>query len=154
MGGRAQSDFQNYIMLGDFNIVSNKKGDKTMDALLKGGFRVPPALQEMPKGSNLKQDKFYDQIAYKDSYNRVQFTGNAGIFDFYKFVFPPEDMDSYLEDYNLVMKANKKSKLRKMNTRAYNTWKTFQMSDHLPMWCEFKIDFSREYLKYLKKNAS
>jgi endonuclease/exonuclease/phosphatase family metal-dependent hydrolase len=153
MGSRAKADNENYILLGDFNIVKNAKGDKTMDALLKGGFKVPPGLQEMPKGSNLKQDKYYDQIAYKNSYRRVEFTEKAGIFNLYEYVFTPEDMDSYLEDYNLLMKANKKKTKRKMDTRTYNTWKTFQMSDHLPMWCEFKIDFSRDYLKYLKTNA-
>lgn len=32
-------------------------------------------------------------------------------------------------------------------TRYYKTyWLTHQMSDHLPMWVELKIDFSRGYL--------
>ena len=26
-------------------------------------------------------------------------------------------------------------------------WRTHQMSDHLPMWVELKIDFSRQYLR-------
>jgi hypothetical protein len=25
-------------------------------------------------------------------------------------------------------------------------WRTFQMSDHLPMWVELKIDYSDDYL--------
>jgi hypothetical protein len=29
----------------------------------------------------------------------------------------------------------------------YKMWRTFQMSDHLPMWVEIKIDYSTEYLK-------
>jgi len=31
----------------------------------------------------------------------------------------------------------------------YTEWRTFQMSDHLPLWVELKIDFSNEYLNYL-----
>lgn len=31
----------------------------------------------------------------------------------------------------------------------YKTWKTFQISDHLPMWVEIKVDHSEEYLKGL-----
>lgn len=151
MGKRAKTDFQNYILLGDFNIVKKNEDDKTMAALLKGGFKVPPELQKMTLGSNLKQDKFYDQIAYKNTFDSIQFTGNAGVFNFYKYVFTDADMNSYLQDYNLLMKANKKKKLSKMTEKAYKEWKTFQMSDHLPMWCEFKIDFSERYLKKLKK---
>ncbi|MDV7187206.1 endonuclease/exonuclease/phosphatase family protein [Lutibacter sp. TH_r2] len=29
----------------------------------------------------------------------------------------------------------------------YKTWKTFQISDHLPMWVEIKVDHSEDYLK-------
>lgn len=150
LGNRATKDFQNYIILGDFNITG--KEDKTMKALLKGGFNIPQELKDYEKGSNLAQDKFYDQIAYKNSYNNIQFTGNAGVFNYYDYVFSDADMDSYLEDYNLVMKGNKKKTVTKMTAKAYKEWKTFQMSDHLPLWCEFKIDFSEQYLKYLKKS--
>ena len=30
--------------------------------------------------------------------------------------------------------------------KDYNQWRTYQMSDHLPLWAEFRIDFSDEYL--------
>ena len=29
---------------------------------------------------------------------------------------------------------------------SYATWRTYQMSDHLPMWVELHIDFADEYL--------
>ena len=28
----------------------------------------------------------------------------------------------------------------------YRRWRTWQMSDHLPLWVEIKTDFTREYL--------
>jgi hypothetical protein len=33
---------------------------------------------------------------------------------------------------------------------SYKQWKTFQLSDHLPLWIEFKVDFSEHYLNKLK----
>jgi exonuclease III len=149
LGNRAKKDFENYILLGDFNITS--KEDKTMKALLKGGFKVPPQLQKLAVGSNLAQNKFYDQIAYANTYNSIQFTGKAGVFNYYKQVFTDEELDLYLDDYNMLMKANGKPEIAKMTPKIYKEWKTFQMSDHLPLWCEYKIDFSEEYLKRLKK---
>jgi hypothetical protein len=29
----------------------------------------------------------------------------------------------------------------------FKDWRTYQMSDHLPMWIELRVDFSREYLE-------
>jgi hypothetical protein len=29
---------------------------------------------------------------------------------------------------------------------SYSGWRTYQMSDHLPMWVELQIDFGEEYL--------
>ena len=31
----------------------------------------------------------------------------------------------------------------------FKDWRTYQMSDHLPMWIELRVDFSREYLERL-----
>ncbi len=32
----------------------------------------------------------------------------------------------------------------------YGEWRTHQMSDHLPMWLELRIDFAREYLDHVE----
>jgi exonuclease III len=34
--------------------------------------------------------------------------------------------------------------------KYYNEWRTFQMSDHLPLWIELEIDFTDKYLEYLR----
>ena len=31
--------------------------------------------------------------------------------------------------------------------RQFNLWRTYQMSDHLPLWAEFRVDFSDDYLR-------
>ena len=45
---------------------------------------------------------------------------------------------------------NRRRKLRTEDQRqAYyrNHWRRQQMSDHLPMWLELKIDYGQDYLK-------
>jgi hypothetical protein len=51
---------------------------------------------------------------------------------------------------------NKQGKQRnaRERTRYYNDWRTFQMSDHLPLWIELQIDFGKEYLEAKLKNES
>ena len=47
------------------------------------------------------------------------------------------------------MKTSKgKTRTEAQRRNYYKThWRTHQMSDHLPMWVELRIDFSEQYLK-------
>lgn len=141
---RAQTEDENFILLGDFNIPDDE--DRTMKALLKGGFKIPEALVKRT-GSNLKKDKFYDQIVYKEGRNRVKFSGRAGVFDLYESVYKDEDKQQYYEDFCNTMKANKKPFSQEIFDKKFKEWKTYQMSDHLPLWVEFDINYSEEYLR-------
>ena len=143
---RAQAEEENFILLGDFNIPDNE--DRTMQALLKGGFKIPEALLKRT-GSNLKKDKFYDQIVYKEGKNKVKFSGNAGVLDFYDTIYKDEEKDQYYEDFCNTMKANKKAYSKEVFDKKFKEWKTYQMSDHLPLWVEFDINYSDAYLKTL-----
>ncbi len=128
----------NWIVLGDFNIF--KKTDATMKALEAAGLKVPAALAKnnIP-GSNVEKDKFYDQIAFKVDEERFKAKEKAGVFDFFEHVFKTSDEEIY--------------KSFMPEDAQYKTWRTFQMSDHLPMWIEIKIDYSTEYLiRKLKDN--
>lgn len=143
---RSDKDKENYILLGDFNII-NRQHD-TMAALLKGGFKIPPELQKT-KGSNLDKSKFYDQVVYREKKGDIKFTQLAGVFDFYQYVFTDAEMTKYKQDFNILRKFNKKKVVAKLTPKIYKEWKTFQMSDHLPLWVEFEIDFSEQYLEKL-----
>jgi exonuclease III len=143
---RSDKDKENYLLLGDFNIVGRQH--ETMEALLKGGFKIPDQLQKT-KGSNLDKSKYYDQIVYRDKKGDIKFTKLAGVFDFYQYVFKEGDAAKYKFDYNVLRKFNKKKKVSKLTDKMYKEWKTFQMSDHLPLWVEFQIDFSEQYLEQL-----
>lgn len=134
---RIKADNENtYIVLGDFNIISPEH--QTMKALKSKKFTVSKKLEALP--SNFKKDKHYDQIAFKTSSGRIEFSDNgnsAGVFDYSNHVFTPKDETYYKNSIKKGMK--------------YKEWVTFQMSDHLPMWVELKIDFSDYYLQYLQQ---
>jgi len=53
-------------------------------------------------------------------------------------------------------KGKKKGKPRtKAEKKTYyqNTWRTWQMSDHFPLWVELEIDFSDSYLKRIRQEV-
>ncbi|WP_081159774.1 endonuclease/exonuclease/phosphatase family protein [Ensifer aridi] len=139
LGERAEremeSDPDNPVLtavLGDFNIISAEH--ETMKALEDHGFEVPEAIRAIP-GSNVPQDKAYDQIAFwqpkRDrGYVRVDVRG-AGVFDFYDHVYRLDQRDMYQPE---------------RSEGSYKMWRTYKMSDHLPMWIELSSDFSDAYL--------
>lgn len=137
--------YKNLIILGDFNIF--KTTNQTFKEISKN-FTIPKELQELP--SNAIKNKHYDQIGYKFM-DEVKMT-NAGVFDFYSDVYRLEDEAEYIGKMGKAYDQTSKGKARdkKGKTSYYKTyWRTHQMSDHLPMWAEFEIDFSQKYLKGL-----
>ncbi len=131
----AASAPDNLIMLGDFNIFNRK--DVTMEAISKAGFIVPGELQTVP-GSNIDRNKHYDQIAYYRKLARLKPTGRAGVFDFYEHVYRLRDEGDYAQE-----RAEKPG-------RSFKDWRTYRMSDHLPMWIELGIDDGDTYLDSLQ----
>jgi len=110
---------QDIIVIGDFNIPSLK--DATYKAISSHGLSMPKALAGIT-GSNLEQNKRYDQILHYPAVTR-SFTGHGGVVDFYagdhKRLFPG-----------------------KMTRDAF----TYQLSDHLPLWIEVDTDTEEEQL--------
>ena len=147
---RAKKEDENYILLGDFNIFQHS--DATMKALEKNGFYIPDALREHP--SDLGKAKYYDQIAFKLKldHNMTLFSEgkqHAGAFDFTETVYTPQDLSvyrNYFDDKYITGKTDKQ-----ITNYYMSNWRTFQMSDHLPLWIELKIDFSNQYLERIPK---
>jgi endonuclease/exonuclease/phosphatase family metal-dependent hydrolase len=123
----------NLLLLGDFNIF--KRTDATMQALTESGFLVPEELQSLP-GSNVARNKHYDQIAYLKSLSRMKPTGKAGVFDFFEHVYRFDQENEYVAE-------------RGSRGSSFKDWRSYRMSDHLPMWIEFSIDDSDAYLNSL-----
>lgn len=134
-----KNEANNIFILGDFNI-ENTKSD-TYKAATSSVFKVPAAiLKNKLKGSNMGQDKIYDQILYFNKYNDITFK-NAGIFNYYETVF-----DKYSNYAGRIEKHYKG-----ITAATFNEFKSYQMSDHLPLWVEMNTDHTDSYLEGLKK---
>ncbi len=148
MKKRADKDStNNYILLGDFNIVSPEH--ETMEALTSNGFVVPDEIQK----SNVKETKFYDQIAFRMK-DMALVPKSADVFTFNSVVFRNSDFETYKDEMVRISKSAKKLAESELEKYYKNDWRTFQISDHKIMWVELQIDFSKKYLEERKKDAS
>jgi hypothetical protein len=134
-------DNYSYVLLGDFNIINRE--DETYKALTRGTnfFIHDGVLKHNLEGTNVKKDMYYDQIAFLKKDDFLEMGQGAGVFDFYNYIFTEDDFSHY------------KSKMQTKGTKTlktYKDWRTYQMSDHLLMWVEMKIDFSRKYLESIR----
>lgn len=124
----------NLLLLGDFNIFA--RTDDTLRAIESAGFSVPAPLQTVP-GSNVARDRHYDQIAHHRSLQAMRPTGRAGVFDYYEQVY--RDADEALYGGERSQRPG----------RSFRDWRSYRMSDHLPMWIEFDVDDADGYLRTL-----
>ncbi|MBA3531953.1 MAG: endonuclease/exonuclease/phosphatase family protein [Ardenticatenales bacterium] len=149
---RAKSEPGNFILLGDFNIVSPEH--RTMQALTEHDFIIPKPLQGLP--TNMFGTKHYDQIAFRVREGELELGDSpkpAGVLQLYNSVFRPEEYGAYQEFMDPKKRdiSEKGETLDEKGKQKYyeGEWRTFQMSDHLPLWVELKIDFSDQYLREL-----
>ncbi len=118
----------NAILIGDFNIFTTT--DKTFLALEEEDFNIPAELKG--KYTNAKLDKPFDQIAFlAPDVERQISNARTGVFPFFNYVYRDLDKDSYLKDKTL---------------NEYQEWRTYKLSDHLPVWVELEVDFGMDYL--------
>lgn len=106
------------IVLGDFNMPKAEPGDPIFTALTKRGLHLAPHTAKI--GSTTASDNEYDQIAFLPSETQADFTGQKGVFDYDKVIFPA-----------LWGTGN--------NKKNFNAYLRYYMSDHRPMWMEFRI---------------
>ncbi|WP_439151651.1 hypothetical protein [Winogradskyella sp.] len=175
---RAKRYNENLILLGDFNIYSPEH--KTMKALKKHGFKIPKGIEDNPSNmyqtKHYDQIAFMEK---KGEVIHGKKPNSAGAYNYYNRVFSTRQFKDYQEvvKANLEHKieeqkvkkakettAEKKQKRQKsiddfkailaseIKQKEYykKEWRTFQLSDHLPMWTELKINFSLSYLEKIK----
>jgi endonuclease/exonuclease/phosphatase family metal-dependent hydrolase len=137
---------ENYILLGDFNVVSPEH--ETMQALQDRGFTVPPAID----GDKIRtpEDHFYDQIAVRvaDPSFRVV-TGN--LVDMYESVFRDNATDRRLYGPFMPPLDAGETETDEELAKRYLKWRTWQMSDHHPLWIEIDTDYADHYLEQFAK---
>lgn len=157
LNARGKREDVTYILLGDLNI--EKKDDSYYKALVgdkgnKTGFFIHPKKDILY--SNSKVNKAFDQIAFnmhnvtlrdldiETENNNVR----MGVVNFYDAIFKDADMYKPLAEGMY----QRKGKAMPQNWNFEN-WRTYQMSDHLPLWIELKIDFTDQYLETLKSKV-
>lgn len=138
--GRNEAD--NIFILGDFNVENTES--ETYAAATSGKFSIPGAILtgKLP-GSNQKQDKIYDQILYYSKYKNIEFNA-AGVYNPYETVF--NDFSHY--DKRIAAHYGKK-----LSKNKFTDFRSYQLSDHLPIWIEMKTDLADSYLAFIKNTA-
>jgi endonuclease/exonuclease/phosphatase family metal-dependent hydrolase len=139
------------ILLGDFNIVHPEH--QTMQALLAHGFQVPQALR---RPSNIDRSKYYDQIAFQTRADVLEYVDrehddprqrNAGVFDIYQSIFRAADFEDYRAAAAHTPNGDHLQPERLES--YYRSWRTYQLSDHNPLWVRLHANDSRAYLEKL-----
>jgi len=133
--------------------------------LNQNGFLIPGALQNIPPSNVGKKRRFYDQIALKVRQNNLAPTGRGGVFDYFDLIYRNKDYETYIpammdgkaEDdpgNPFVYDTNGNLRTEKQRRAYYrNHWRRRQMSDHLAMWLELRIDYGEEYLRKRKPDS-
>lgn len=130
----------NMFILGDFNVENTEA--ETYAAATSGKFKIPISILKgnLP-GSNQSQNKIYDQILYYSRYKNIEFS-KAGVYNLYNTVF--NDFKTYENRINLHFG-------KKVLKNKFTDFRSYQMSDHLPLWVEMKTDLADSYLNFVKK---
>jgi endonuclease/exonuclease/phosphatase family metal-dependent hydrolase len=107
---------QNILVMGDFNLPIRAESSHVYRALRANRLILPKHSTAM--GSSLAGDKDYDQVAFQaggmqDSY------ANSGVFDFDRAPFFADAWSTGPDYFNAAVK--------------------YHLSDHRPLWAEFKV---------------
>lgn len=145
----AEKEFRSLILLGDFNIVHPEHA--TMQALTAQGFKIPTGL----KPSNVSaKGKYYDQIAFKARSGVLEYVDGAaeeksgsGVLDIFEDLFTEEQFADYQADVAESPNGKKKTTEEKLKTYYTREWRTYQLSDHKPMWVRLRTNDSPKYLQ-------
>lgn len=139
------------FLLGDFNIISPEHG--TMAALKKHGFRSPG---ERYFKTNVLETMHYDQLAYLAADNNVDFRRKSsvaeedfGIFRFFDYVYKAGQAG--VAEYQSQMLLAQKG--TPADLKHFKDWRTYQLSDHMPLWVRLSVNDSKDYLERLKSGG-
>lgn len=113
------------VLLGDMNVPAMEPKESTYKALVKFGWK-PVDYVSKTAGSNLGNDKTYDQMAFAPGSigRRVK---NRDVFDFDNAVFKP------------LWKGLSDRLSRRRAISRFNAYVRHHLSDHRPLWVELDI---------------
>ena len=165
----------NQILVGDFNIEAH--GSKGFNVLEKNSFSIVKNREGSNRDQTKFYDQI-SFLKRNTQFRLIDPLRENRVFQFFDSVYSDDSFLMYKSVIvsNLKTKlkqaeselaaATSKTKKKKFEKRIktikeaaktdesmekyYRKWRTFQMSDHLPLWVELEIDFSDDYLKYLE----
>lgn len=126
-----------------------------MEALEDNGITVPKALQEK---TNFSQNKYYDQIAFKADSAILDFVEgqgadgrpNAGVFKLFESIMKADDWQDYKDE--MLASDNGQQKDDQELETYFRAWKTYQFSDHFPLWARLRTNNSDQYLSEMQQD--
>jgi exonuclease III len=170
----AKASDANHILVGDFNIKTQDSAG--INALEENGFTAVKNRKGSNRDQTKFYDQI-SFLSRRNELVLMQPERQDRTFQFFDSVFRPGDFEHYkpiiknrlqakLEQArNDLASATSQSEREKAERKIesltaagesdasleayYEEWRTFQMSDHLPLWVELEIDFSDSYLNYL-----
>ena len=170
----ARASDANQILVGDFNII--KQGSAGFNALEDNGFTAVKNRKGSNRDQTKFYDQISFR-SKKDQLILMEPDRTDRALQFFDSVFREEDFETYKpiikkslkgklekaeEELAVATSQTKKKKASRQIAsltaagesdaslgKYYGEWRTFQMSDHLPLWVELEIDFSDNYLEYL-----
>lgn len=129
------------ILLGDFNIA---KVDSPAYKALREAEYESPAAHKLLFTTTGKKKSQYDRIFIRERADQFEIM-SGGTINMFDILFREEDEELYRP--MMLTQSGKPAK-------NYKHWRTHQLSDHQPLWVEFRIDYSDEYLEGLNKGDS
>ncbi|MEM6484180.1 MAG: endonuclease/exonuclease/phosphatase family protein [Pseudomonadota bacterium] len=158
LADRVERTYENMVLLGDFNILG--RDHATFEPLGTHGWVVPRVFP-----TNVTQSRPYDQIAFKIRDGQLRqgpSNPNAGTLPFFDAVFRPDEWETYynaaratgrrMESWENTLDWPREDRVLTPEEYYSKQWRTWQMSDHMPLWVELSIDFSDEYLNKMKND--
>ncbi|MCB9045996.1 MAG: endonuclease/exonuclease/phosphatase family protein [Chitinophagales bacterium] len=182
-GKRAKRKEENLILLGDFNIVSpthqTMEALEQNGFIIPDHIKNKPVTTNMGKTKYYDQIAYMEK---KGEVLFAANDNSSGAYNYYDKVFSDEQYEYFkpeilkiimgkMSDLQTVLNNTTSATKQKSTQKAIDDlrsmagddkelrkyyekkWRTFQMSDHLPMWVELKINFSNNYLNIVKAEA-
>ena len=131
---RSRHEEADMFLLGDLQMGTRES--PILDTLRESGVQVPDAIL-LP--TNIKKDKYYDLIGYTSpARKRFPFhkkKPQVGTFDPFEFILRDGDEDQYIDEPAF---REFTAGVQDISMRFWY-WKTYLISDHIPLWAELEI---------------
>lgn len=135
----AKRDKEEILLTGDFNLL--REDSPVFEIFRQHGVDIPP---ETIHPTLWRSGKICDLIGHlngDDENPRKLVVSSSGMVEIFEAVFREEDFKLY-EDGIQTRISDVTGNSDRARFSAYMDWRKHQISDHLPIWVEYKIGFS------------